>query len=69
MDPRRHSIPEAAAYRILRVVLEDLRRAERTLTAVEQTAPDPERALHLVAIRGALFQLETFVSPLPAPGD
>jgi ATP-dependent DNA ligase len=32
-----------------------------------EVMPDPERALHLVAVRAALAQLETFARPLPAP--
>ena len=41
-----------------------LKSAERTSRIVEEAAPDAERALHLVAIRAALAQFETFVTPL-----
>lgn len=61
MDPQRQSVPEAGAYRILQVVLADLRKAERALTIIEEAAPDPERALHLGAIRSAIAELRTVV--------
>ena len=64
MDAARQSVPEAGAYRTVQVAVADLRKAERALMVVEQFAPDPERAGHLVAIRAALAQLETFVQPL-----
>jgi hypothetical protein len=64
MDPKRHSIPEANAYRTLHVVMAHLRRAERTLAEIEQRGPDPQRALHLVAIRAALAQRD--LRPEPA---
>lgn len=57
MDPKRQSMPEAGAYRILRDVLVDLRQAERTLTIVEEAAPDEERALHLSTLRLAIERL------------
>jgi hypothetical protein len=43
---------------MLHGVLADLRRAEETLAELAQRAPDPERAVHLAAIRAAIAQLE-----------
>jgi hypothetical protein len=61
MEPKRLSVAEAGAYRILRVVLTDLRKAERTLaTSIENTPPDPERAASLAAIRAAIAKLHRF---------
>jgi hypothetical protein len=60
VDPTRQSTPEAGAYAMLRDALFHLRQAERALTIVEEAAPDPERARHLVALRAAIDQLETF---------
>jgi hypothetical protein len=64
MDPQREAVPEADIPRVRQIILADLRRAERTLAEIEQTAPDSEGALHLVAIRAAIAQIETFVQPL-----
>ncbi len=64
-SPRLQSATEAGAYRLLREALLELRQAERTLTILEEAAPDVERALLLVAIRAAIVQLEVYVRPLP----
>ena len=74
MDPKRQSTPELGAYDLLRDglgaydllrdCLANLRKAERALAIVEEAAPDPERAAHLVAIRAAIAQLVTFVRPV-----
>ena len=61
MNPKRHSTPEAGAYDYLRDGLANLRKAEQALTIIEHADPDPERALHLVAIRAAISQLVMFV--------
>jgi hypothetical protein len=53
VDPTRQSDPEAAVYRMLRDVLVDLTMAERALAILEAAASDPERAMHLVAVRAA----------------
>jgi hypothetical protein len=66
MDPQRQSIPEAGAYRMGQIVLRDLEAAERILGRIETSAPDTERALHLQAIRSAILDLRTVVSPMPA---
>jgi hypothetical protein len=42
----------------------ELKVAERSLAIIEEAGPDAERALHLVALRAALAQLETFIRPL-----
>ena len=44
-------------------VLFELRQAERALSLIEEAAPDPERARYLGAVRAALGQLETFITP------
>lgn len=61
MEPRRQSVPEAGAYRMVQGALIELKVAERSLTLIEQAAPDAERAVHLGAIRAVIAQLETFV--------
>ena len=61
MDPKRQSVPEAGAYRMVQNALIELKVAERSVTIIEQAAPDSERATHLVAIRAAIAQLETVV--------
>jgi len=58
VDPKRQSLSEAGAYLLVRDGLAELRAAARTLTVVEETAPDPERARHLTAIRTAIAQLD-----------
>ena len=65
MDPKRQSVPETGAYRMVQNALIELKVAERSLTIIEQAAPDPERATHLAAVRGAIAQLETVVRPWP----
>jgi hypothetical protein len=65
VDAKRQSVTEAGAYRALRVALAELHHAEQTLSDIERVNPDPERAVHLVAIRAALAQLETFIRSLP----
>jgi hypothetical protein len=61
MNPKRQSVAEAGAYRILKVVLTDLRKAERILaTTIENTPPDPDRAAYLAAIRAAIAKLHLF---------
>ena len=67
MDPQRQSIPEASAYRMVQIVLRDLEAAARILERIDTLTPDPERALHLVAIRSAIAELRTVVPPAPAP--
>jgi hypothetical protein len=66
VDTKRQSVSEAGAYRAVRTVLAELHRAEQTLSDIERVNPDRERAVHLVAIRTALAQLESFVRSLPA---
>ena len=66
MHPQRQSISEAGAYRIVGMVLRDLEAAARILGNREAVAPDPERALHLKAIRSAIAELRTVVQPWPA---
>ena len=66
MDPQRQSISEAGAYRIVAMVLRDLEAAARILGYREAVTPDPERALHLEAIRSAIAELRTVVPPWPA---
>jgi hypothetical protein len=61
VDPARHSIPEAAAYRTLAIILKDLESAERVLAHLDETAPDPERGLHLGAVLSAIAELRTIV--------
>ena len=61
MGPKPQSVPEAGAYRILRLVLVDLRKAERTLaTIIEDAAPDPAQTAYLAAIRAAIAKLHLF---------
>jgi hypothetical protein len=67
MDPRRWSVPEEGAYRMLREAVKDLHRVERTLAIIDAAAPDPTRADHLRAIRTALDQLKPFLRPLATP--
>ena len=57
VDPPRQSVAEARAYRVLRVVLTDLRKAERALVRIDDTAPDPERAAYLAVVRAAITKL------------
>jgi hypothetical protein len=66
MDPKRQSISEVGAYRIVAMVLRDLEAAARILGSREAVAPDPERAHHLEAIRSAIAELRTVVQPWPA---
>jgi hypothetical protein len=58
MGTKRLSVPEAAAYRILRLALTDLRKAERALArSIEHTPPDADQAAYLAAIRAAIAKL------------
>ena len=57
VDPPRQSEAEARAYRLLGLVLIDLRKAERALVRIYDDAPDPERAADLAAIRATLARL------------
>jgi hypothetical protein len=58
MGTKRLSVPEAAAYRILRRALTDLRKAERALArSIEHTPPDADQAAYLAAIRAAIATL------------
>ena len=57
MEPRRLSVAEADAYRVLRVVLTDLRKAERVLAAIVEDAQDPEQAAYLAAVRATIVRL------------
>ena len=63
MDPARQSVPEAGAYRMMAIVLQDLESAERVLENIQAVAPDPERALHLGALRSAIAELRTMLPP------
>ena len=63
MDPARQSVAEPGAYRMLQMVLADLQMAKRVLGNILAGAPDPERALHLGAIRSAIAELRTVVPP------
>jgi hypothetical protein len=65
VDPRRQSIPEAAAYRTLGKLLDDLGKIERILTILEAGAPESERATHLRAVREAIATLR----PIPTSTD
>ena len=57
----RETTPEADVARVRQIVLDDLRKAERTL--IDQTSvPDPERAGDLSAIRAAIAQLLRLMS-------
>jgi hypothetical protein len=72
MHPKRQSVPEAGAYRILRLVLTDLRKAERVLaTSIEDAAPDPAQTAYLAAIRAAIANLHLFcrVAELSRPSS
>jgi hypothetical protein len=63
MNPKRQSVDEAGAYRILKVVLTDLRKVERVLaTNIENTPPDPDQAAYLAAIRAAIAKLYRLVA-------
>jgi hypothetical protein len=57
VDPPRQSEAEARAYRLLELVLIDLRKAERALVRTYGDAPDPERAANLAAIRATIVRL------------
>jgi hypothetical protein len=57
MDPKRLSVPEAGAYRVLKVALTDLQKAERVLAAIVDAAPDLERAASLAAVRATIARL------------
>jgi hypothetical protein len=57
VNPKRQSVPETGAYRIVALVLADLRKAERALTIVEEAAPDAERAAYLAELRAAIERL------------
>jgi hypothetical protein len=67
VDPKPQSAPEAGAYSILHPVLADLLKAEGALKSVQEGAPDPERGLHLAAIRVAIDVLAGIVQPPPEP--
>ena len=56
MNPKRPSVAVAELYRILGVVLTDLRKAERTL-ATSITASDPDQTVYLAALRAAIARL------------
>ena len=61
MTLQRETTLEADVARVRQIVLDDLRKAERTL--IDQTAvPDPERASDLSAIRAAIAQLLRLMS-------
>jgi hypothetical protein len=57
VDPPRQSEAEARAFRLLGLVLIDLRKAERALVRIYDDAPDPERAVHLAAVRETIARL------------
>ena len=65
MGTKRLSVPEAAAYRVLRLAVTDLRKAERAMIAlsrdfarsIEHTPPDADQAAYLAAIRAAIAKL------------
>ena len=58
MAPKRLPAADADAYRVLQVVLTDLRQAERVLArSLEDTPPDPERAAYLSALRATIARL------------
>jgi hypothetical protein len=60
---KRRAGPRTAGAGLLQEALFDLRQAERALSLIEVAAPDPERARYLGAVRAALAQLETFITP------
>lgn len=53
----RETTPEADVVGVRQIALEDLQKAESALAALQETAPDGERLLHLAAIRTAIAQL------------
>jgi len=56
MDAKRQSAVEA--YRVLKAVLTDLRKAERALaSSIENTPPDPVEAASLATIRATIAKL------------
>jgi hypothetical protein len=58
MARKRQSVAEAGVYRVLKGVLTDLQKAERTLaTSLENTPPNPERSASLAAIRTTIAKL------------
>jgi hypothetical protein len=58
MGTKRLSVPEAVTYRILRLALTDLRKAERALArSIEHTPPDADQAAYLATIRAAIAKL------------
>jgi hypothetical protein len=58
MARKRQSVAEAGTYRVLKVVLTDLQKAERVVAAiVEDAPPDPERLAYLAAIRATIAKL------------
>jgi hypothetical protein len=58
MVHKRQSVAEAGVYRVLKVVLTDLRNTERTLaTKIESTPSNPERSAALAAIRATIAKL------------
>jgi hypothetical protein len=66
VEPTRQSIPEAAAYRIVGGLLDDLRKVERllaSLTYLEASTPALERAMHLRAVREAIATLQRIPTP------
>jgi hypothetical protein len=64
MEPQHLSVAEADAYRVLQLVLTDLRQAERVLArSIEDTPPDLEQAAYLAAVRATIVRLHLiFVS-------
>ena len=51
---RRETTPEADVVRVRQIVLDDLQKAESALAALQKSAPDSERTVHLAAIRTAI---------------
>jgi hypothetical protein len=63
MARKRQSVTEAGVYRVLNIVLTDLRKAERILaTSVVNTAPTPERSASLAAIRATIAKLHLILA-------
>jgi hypothetical protein len=56
-------VPGLRAYRIVVAALRELVQAEKGLTIVQEAGPDPERALHLGALRTAIAELKALVPP------
>jgi hypothetical protein len=64
MELRAPLDPQASAERMLRGAFLELQEAERIIARLEREAPNPALGARLVAIRAALAQLQTVMTPL-----